>query len=121
MKIFIYGTLKSNHYNNYVLKKYNPNYLGKVQTLNKYPMFKTYYPFPYIQNDKGIGEYIIGELYEIDDKYIKNIDDFEGVPDLYYKEKIKIKYLKSNKIENVYIYFKTKKENLTYMKFLKEF
>jgi len=87
---FIYGTLKDNMKNNHILKECRAKFIGDVITKDKYPMFDLGDGFPYIQDKKGIGYNISGELYEIKDSYQKKLDWFEGVPTLYKRGKIEV-------------------------------
>jgi gamma-glutamylcyclotransferase (GGCT)/AIG2-like uncharacterized protein YtfP len=89
--------------------------IQNVITLEKYPMYKSNQYFPYLENNKGIGKYIKGELFEIDDickaDYLKTLDEFEGVPYLYIKGKIIVKNNKNEEIE-AYTYFKKNKSSI---------
>lgn len=116
---FIYGTLKKDFFNHHILMTNKGLFQGYVETKDKYPMFLLEEPFPYLQDDKGKGFHIKGELYEIKDRYIDNMDFFEGVPDLYYRDRIKV--LKDNKEIDCYVYFKTNKINLDNIILIKEY
>lgn len=105
MQAFIYGTLKKNRHNHWLLKEIEATYICTVKTYEKYPLFELDEPFPYLQNNPGIGEEVKGELYEIKDEFIDRLDYFEGSPDLYHKNNIKVTdgYLEYD----VVTYFKT--------------
>ena len=118
--IFIYGTLKKDHNNHRVLQRAEADLWEKeCYTVDKYPMFQLDYPFPYIQNTKGKGHILKGELWHIESKFIDEIDRFEGVPDLYYRDKINVISGKTT-YEDVNCYFKTDKVELITVSFLKE-
>jgi gamma-glutamylaminecyclotransferase len=123
MKIFIYGTLKSNCSNHSFFKKFIKENSKKkiVRTVEEYPMYKLDSYFPYLENSPGIGKEIIGELYEIDEKKLYMLDYFEGVPDLYQQGYITVIDNKLNIYKNILVYFKTEKLNdYSKIKFLSE-
>jgi len=99
---FVYGTLKKDMRNHSVLKKINANFLAQCKTADNYPMFDLGNGFPYLQEEPGNGNIIHGELFEIDNKFEKHLDDFEGVPELYYRGTITIIYNKQNILVNCY-------------------
>jgi len=116
---FIYGTLKKSNVNNKILKNVNAKFIGYAETIEKYPMFDIGGGFPYLQDNKGIGNIIEGELWKIDDvnNNLKTLDWFEGVPDLYKKGNIDIE-LENLKYINVNVYFKTQEINLENIKLI---
>jgi gamma-glutamylcyclotransferase (GGCT)/AIG2-like uncharacterized protein YtfP len=107
-KIFVYGTLKKGFSNEHVMKAINAQYLGKVNTLEKYPMFILNDPFPYLQNNPGKGFNIEGELYQVSNHMINSVlDPFEGSPSLYYRSSLKVLDKEGKITENVGVYFKS--------------
>jgi len=92
MNFFIYGTLKKGMRNNSVMKRLNGKYICDAETTEKYPMFDLGNGFPYIQDLAGTGEIIQGEVWELKEKAIKDLDYFEGVPTLYKKGKISVEF-----------------------------
>lgn len=118
MKLFVYGTLKSTEYNNTLLKDLGAEFLGSAVTYEKYPLFELNDPFPYLQDDFCSGEQVIGEVFEVDNKYIDKLDEYEGAPDLYYRDTIVVNLNK--RMQEVVVYFKTDKVDLNKVTFLKE-
>jgi gamma-glutamylcyclotransferase (GGCT)/AIG2-like uncharacterized protein YtfP len=104
--LFIYGTLKNDFENNYILKNMNAKYICNVSTSGKYPLFQLNQNFPYLQNTPGIGQIVKGELWEVEKIYIDDLDYFEGAPTLYYRDKIEVFDIDNN-LFNVQSYFKT--------------
>ena len=102
-KLFVYGTLKQGFYNNYLLK--DSKFLKNVVTDDEYPMFMRCENFPYLKNENK-GYNIKGELWEVSDEKIKELDYFEGVPDLYYRDTLKVNN------EDVFVYFMTEDVNV---------
>lgn len=118
MKIFTYGSLKRGEPNHNILKDINAKFLGDAITSEKYPLFEIIDPFPYLQNEPGIGHFIKGEAYEVPDDKKPYLDYFEGAPDLYNLGKIMINLNKN--ITELDVYFKTNSVSLDNLKFLKE-
>ena len=118
MNIFVYGTLKSNYHNHYILENCNAKFLSNVITVEKYPLFELKEPFPYLQNNPGIGEFVKGELYYVDNIFKEQIDYFEGVPTLYKNGKIKVTNGKEE--YEVDCYFKSE-EIISFPEFIEEY
>ena len=91
MKFFIYGTLKQHQNNHNVLERLQAKFISKDTSTLKYPMFNLSHGFPYLQDTPNIGNIIYGEVYEINPKFEKDLDEFEGVPELYKKGSIETK------------------------------
>lgn len=84
MKIFVYGTLKRGHCRNNVLQ--NQKFLGEVQT-------KPFYQLLDLGSFPGMimGNLSVkGELYDVDENCLQQLDWIEGVPHLYKREKCKV-------------------------------
>jgi len=109
MRIFVYGTLKKNYSNHFLLKK--AKFLGYAKTYFKYPLINVTKEYPYLCDKKGLGYRISGEVYYINYKILKQLDILEEYPN-YYKRKI-IKINLNNKIIFAITYFK---KNCTYLK-----
>jgi len=118
---FIYGTLKTNEYNNYVMTNNQCIFLEECQTIEEYPMVILKEPFPYLIDNKGIGKKVKGELYLVPKENIDNLDYFEGVPTLYKKGKIKVLTSISQSEKEVNVYFKATPAILENKELLEEF
>lgn len=78
-KIFVYGTLKKGFSNNYLL--IGQKLIGNFVTEKKYRLVSLG-SFPgLIDGDKSIK----GEVYEVSDECLSNLDILECVPKLYYR------------------------------------
>ena len=88
--LFVYGSLKKGFDNHSLLGKYAKR-LGKAQTVRKFGMFEdSFGNYPYLINSPY--NKIKGELYQITRKdLLQKIDEFEGAPDYYQREKIEVK------------------------------
>lgn len=83
--VFVYGTLKKNFSNHTLLVK--SHFLGSAHTAEKYALYVTAIPF--VIKDEPIS-HIHGELYEVCDSTLARLDYFEGHPDHYMREQIKV-------------------------------
>jgi gamma-glutamylaminecyclotransferase len=88
MRLFVYGTLKRNFF-------FHEAYLGQgkgefVAIAHTGPGFKLYIDaLPHMVIDrKGTG--VKGEIFEVDEKTLKDIDDLEGHPTMYRREVIQV-------------------------------
>ncbi|XP_014277603.1 putative gamma-glutamylcyclotransferase CG2811 isoform X2 [Halyomorpha halys] len=94
-KVFVYGTLKRNEPNhNWLSDTNNGNskYLGEGTTLQKYPLIiGTRYNVPFLLDKAGVGNNVIGEIYDIDEKMLSNLDILEDCPNFYERSVIPIK------------------------------
>lgn len=86
--IFIYGTLKKGESNHSHMK--GSKYIGNAKSVKKYIMHPyRNSDFPCLFNESG--KYNIeGELYKVSDEKMVQLDYFEGVPNLFDKEKIDV-------------------------------
>jgi gamma-glutamylcyclotransferase (GGCT)/AIG2-like uncharacterized protein YtfP len=89
-KLFCYGTLKRNFRAHDILQKCNAVYLGKAKTESRYQLYKVnWFPgmvFDEHQQEGGVH----GELYEITKETFVDLDRYEGAPDLFRREKIRL-------------------------------
>ena len=100
--LFVYGSLKKGFDNHELLSKYTKR-LGKAHTIKKFGMFEdSFGNYPYLINVPY--NKINGELYEITRKDLMHrIDEFEGAPEYYQREKIEVKSHHGVKRAFVYI------------------
>lgn len=92
-RVFLYGTLKIGEKNHHLLQSPSngvAKYICKAVTPERYPcVLGTRYNIPFMLNRPGTGPYVLGEMFEVDDKMLATMDDLEGVVDGYYsREKI---------------------------------
>lgn len=92
-RVFLYGTLKVGHKNHHLMQ--DPangvaKFLCKASTPVKYPLVvATKYNIPFMLNRPGIGTYVTGEVFEIDDKMLETLDELEGTGCYYDREMLK--------------------------------
>ena len=98
--LFVYGTLKKGFCNHYFLA--DAEFLGKAETLEKYALYLKG-SIPYVIKQPPIS-HIKGEVYKVDLKTLKEIDELEGHPYLYFREIISVR-LYNGKILSAWMYF----------------
>ncbi len=81
-KVFVYGTLKKGWGNHRLLE--GSTFLGVYETPKEFSLYDGGFPYAF----HGGGENIRGELYEVDDDTLKNLDRLEGYPSHYNRIKI---------------------------------
>jgi len=88
MKVFVYGTLKTGHGNNTVLKNIDAKFLGRDIVSN----FTMYDLGVFPGAEAGTGT-LHGEVYEVDN--LDELDMLEGYPVLYLREEVDTIYGKA--------------------------
>lgn len=112
VKVFVYGTLKSHQPNHFLLQKAEngfSKFISSAITTEKFPLVvATRYNIPFLLNKPGVGEnhihkikwnlfykknlsnvlgnFINGEIFEVDDKMFKVLDQLEEYPTWYDRE-----------------------------------
>ncbi|MCF6310178.1 MAG: gamma-glutamylcyclotransferase [Sulfurimonas sp.] len=102
--LFVYGSLKKGFDNHKLLDKYAKR-LGKANTVKKFGMFEdTFGNYPYLI-DAPYNK-VKGELYQITRKEVmEKIDEFEGAPDYYQRERIEVK--SHHGVNRAFVYIQT--------------
>lgn len=100
-KVFVYGTLMSGFENHGYL--YRSDCLGKGLTLNKYHLTASFIPYVSETEHKN-SNYIYGEVYEVDDQTLRELDLLEGHPRNYTRKEIDVR-LDNGSVEKCWIYF----------------
>lgn len=89
-KLFVCNSLKYGQPNHSILK--NPGngyakYWCRATTTEKMPLvIATRYSIPFLINKPGVGYYVSGEIYDVDDKMLKVLDNFEDCQDIISRE-----------------------------------
>uniref|UniRef100_A0A3Q3N5Z0 Gamma-glutamylaminecyclotransferase n=1 Tax=Mastacembelus armatus TaxID=205130 RepID=A0A3Q3N5Z0_9TELE len=93
-RVFVYGTLKKGQPNYFRMFNHNngkAKFLASALTSEKYPLvIAGKYNIPFLLNIPGEGKRVHGEIYKVDDKMLKFLDDFEGVPKTYQRTMIQL-------------------------------
>jgi len=101
--VFVYGTLKSNKYNNSLLE--NSEFLGNGITKDPFLLVHDSLPYLIKKNDHEYSTTIKGEIYEVDDEIFKKIDKLEGHPYFYKRGCVIVKNEKTNEYIYSWCYF----------------
>lgn len=91
--VFVYGTLMRGGANHAVLARLGARYVASARTvrgrtlvdLGPYPAL-----LPYDEKRDALAPNVHGEIYEIDDAALADLDEFEGCPTLYTRARIKL-------------------------------
>lgn len=90
LKVFVYGTLKRGEPNSKWLTNVENGYskfLTNGKTSEKYPLIiGTRYNIPFLLNNPGVGNNIVGEVYEIDELMFSRLDVLEDYPAFYSRD-----------------------------------
>lgn len=101
-RIFVYGTLKRRGINHQYLAR--QRYVGEARTVAGYCLYELD-GYPGLVADATDQEGVTGELWDVDDGWIKILDDFEGVPEgLYRRELVPLAEPSSQPSANAYVY-----------------
>lgn len=90
IKVFVYGTLKRGEPNSKWLTNLEngfSRFLTAGKTTEKYPLvIGTRYNIPFLLNKPGVGNIVVGEVFEIDEKMFSRLDILEDYPAFYNRE-----------------------------------
>ena len=97
VKIFTYGTLKRNEPNFFFLKKLGCKFVTDSVTVNKYPLLiTTEFNLPFLLNLKGTGHHVKGEVFEVAEHLLPQLDAFEECPAIYHREVLMVSTVPCN-------------------------
>ncbi|XP_015428580.1 PREDICTED: putative gamma-glutamylcyclotransferase CG2811 isoform X2 [Dufourea novaeangliae] len=86
-RVFVYGTLKRGEPNHSLISDTANGYskfLGLGKTTVPYPLIiATRYNIPFLLKKPGFGHHVIGEVYDVDTKMLKKLDELEEHPAFY--------------------------------------
>lgn len=105
MKVFVYGTLKRGfrnaHWN-------QARYLGRFRSLQRYPLLVLGPAcLPWLSEQPGEGEQVLGELYEADATGLARMDELEELDkaDWYRRGEIALESENGHERTNAFVYF----------------
>jgi gamma-glutamylaminecyclotransferase len=90
-KVFVYGTLKEG-FANFGINA-GRRVAGEFRTAERYPLhIVTEYNIPWLVNRPGVGERVIGQLFEVDDHALRDMDRLEQIdePGWYTRAEIRV-------------------------------
>jgi len=124
-KIFVYGTLKTNLHNNYILKNEangSSQFDGKGVTSKQYPLVvATKYGIPFMLDAEGKGHHVLGEIYDVDDKMLGKLDELEANGVLYVRTPIDVVASSDTTVQCETYLLKSFVNSLLDLPFLKEY
>nr|XP_014334769.1 PREDICTED: gamma-glutamylaminecyclotransferase isoform X1 [Bos mutus] len=88
--VFVYGTLKTGQPNHRVLldgAHGRAAFRGRARTLEPYPLEHN---IPRMLNLPGRGHRVFGEVYEVDERMLRFLDEFESCPDMYQRTRLHV-------------------------------
>jgi len=92
--IFVYGTLKRDQPNHFLIKDEEHGrheFVGTAVTALQWPLVVgTPYNTPFLLNQPGHGRRVIGELYRVDADLLAHLDRLECHPDIYTRQIIDV-------------------------------
>jgi gamma-glutamylaminecyclotransferase len=83
--LFLYGTLKRGQKNHRLLE--GQRFVGDATIEPRYRLYDLG-PYPGMVIDVANGLAVAGELWELDDGCLAKLDEFEGVPELYVRQRV---------------------------------
>jgi gamma-glutamylcyclotransferase (GGCT)/AIG2-like uncharacterized protein YtfP len=88
-RVFVYGTLKRGIHNHRLLEK--SQFIGEAFTVEKFRMYNVGFPVLRPADD---GKSVFGEVYDVDDDTLANLDRLEGEGHMYDRKTVTV-YLTS--------------------------
>ncbi|KAM4710650.1 gamma-glutamylaminecyclotransferase C-like isoform 2-T2 [Anableps anableps] len=93
-RVFVYGSLKRGQPNYPHMTDSNngkAEFLATAVTVQKYPLvIATKYNIPFLLNLPGQGNRVHGEIYEVDEKMLEFLDQFENIPTMYQRTVVEL-------------------------------
>uniref|UniRef100_A0A0L8GR56 Gamma-glutamylcyclotransferase family protein n=2 Tax=Octopus bimaculoides TaxID=37653 RepID=A0A0L8GR56_OCTBM len=93
-RVFVYGTLKRGQPNHFLIENVTnglAKFIGDATTALRYPLvIASQYNIPFLLPFEGKGNFISGEVYDVDGKMLTRLDELEQHPDVYKREKISV-------------------------------
>ncbi|XP_012543559.1 putative gamma-glutamylcyclotransferase CG2811 isoform X2 [Monomorium pharaonis] len=93
-RVFVYGTLKRGEPNHGLIKDTANGYakfLGLGRTTVPYPLvIATKYNIPFLLKKPNTGNYVFGEIYDVDSKMLTKLDELEEHPQFYERTEEKV-------------------------------
>eukprot|EP01066_Platyproteum_vivax_P001285 Platyproteum_vivax@DN1152_c0_g1_i1.p1 len=111
--VFVYGTLKRGYKNHVFMRGEGVEFVGDVITLVEIPLFidPNHRNRPCLIDLPGIGFCVSGELYEVNEAKLHELDSFERVPIHYKRKLVPVKTIQ-NKVVDAHVYFNVITENI---------
>ncbi|XP_076240465.1 putative gamma-glutamylcyclotransferase CG2811 isoform X2 [Calliopsis andreniformis] len=102
-RVFVYGTLKRGEPNHNLIQDTANGYakfLGLGKTTVPYPLIiATKYNIPFLLKKPGVGYHVLGEIYDVDTKMLKKLDELEEHPTFYERSEENVLMASETKIK----------------------
>lgn len=85
VELFVYGTLRSGEHNHWVLEEVGAERLGVCRTPPEFTLLNL---GPYPGLIRGGNTAVVGEIYRVKHSKLDRLDDFEGHPTLFRRERM---------------------------------
>ena len=86
-KIFVYGSLKKNQSAHEFLTTHQATFLKEAVTTPNYHIYSISW-FPGMVVDELVSGGVHGEVYEVSDECMRQLDRYEGAPSLFRREEV---------------------------------
>ncbi|XP_052901471.1 putative gamma-glutamylcyclotransferase CG2811 [Anopheles moucheti] len=107
-RVFVYGTLKKGEPNHHWLTDVGNGrvrFIAKARTTVQYPLIvASRHNVPFLLDVPGTGHFVVGEIYEIDDRMLSHLDVLEDYPKLYDRRPEVIRNEETNTDESCWTY-----------------
>jgi len=107
-KVFVYGTLKRGEPNFSVLstaKNGFSQFLSEAETTTKFPLVVgTRYNIPFLLDRPGVGNFVKGEIFTVDEKMLEELDKLEDYPTWYDRELQDFNIIGTSEVEQAWVY-----------------
>ncbi|XP_061939617.1 putative gamma-glutamylcyclotransferase CG2811 isoform X4 [Apis cerana] len=104
-RVFVYGTLKRGEPNHCLIQDTENGYakfLGLGRTTIPYPLIiATDYNIPFLLKKPGFGHHVFGEVYDVDSKMLKKLDELEEHPAFYKRSEENILFAPESKVKSM--------------------
>ena len=110
--VFVYGSLKKGYENSHYLT--NSKFIGNAISANpEFQMYSVHEGYPALT--KG-DEFVKGEIYEINDEKLKDLDRLEGYPNYYNRDVFQF-FCDGKRINAFVYYFKNERDYSSWIDF----
>ncbi|XP_623476.1 putative gamma-glutamylcyclotransferase CG2811 isoform X4 [Apis mellifera] len=104
-RVFVYGTLKRGEPNHCLIQDTENGYakfLGLGRTTIPYPLIiATDYNIPFLLKKPGFGHHVFGEVYDVDSKMLKKLDELEEHPAFYKRSEENVLFAPESKVKSM--------------------
>jgi gamma-glutamylaminecyclotransferase len=100
--VFVYGTLMRGHANHRVMDRLRARFVAPARTVARRTLVDLG-PYPALLREGGACR-VTGEVFEVAEARLAELDEFEGCPDLYARETVEIERLDDGSTLEAFVY-----------------